>query len=72
MKKKLQVQFEEGTIELLSYKLAIGGCIMNHDKAVIDVEDKIDDLPPELSQGGDTEIVVPFLDDIIVPALTEF
>ena len=71
MKKKLQVQFEEGTIELLSYQLAIGGCIMNHG-VVTDVDDKIDDLPPEFVRGGDADIEVPLLEDIIVPSLTEF
>ena len=67
IRKRLQLQLEEGTIELLAFQQAVGGSIMNNEKAVTDVDH--DDVPFDVSRRGKEyeEIIVPDLEDIVAP-----
>ena len=66
IRKKLQLQLEEGTIDLISLQQAVGGCILTQE---VTKEMNCDDLPFDISGGGreDVAIRVPELCEIVAP-----
>ena len=66
IRKKLQLQLEEGTIDLISFQQAVGGCILTQE---VTKEMNCDDLPFDISGRGreDVAIRVPELCEIVAP-----
>ena len=58
IKTKLQMQLEEGTIDLISFQQAVGGSVLSLEKTVTDVDQCSEDLPIDVSRKGPGEVVV--------------
>ena len=56
IKTKLQMQLEEGTIDLISFQQAVGGSVLSLEKTVTDVDQCSEDLPIDVSRKGLGEV----------------